>query len=216
MLAYMNIEPPKRVYRQSARAAAAEATGERILDAFAERLRERWFDEIRLEDVARDAGVTVQTVIRRFGSKEGLLDAMHERLGAEIRNRRSVGPGDARGAVRSIVEDYERTGELILRTLAQEDRHPAIRAMTDIGRAMHREWMARAFGPWLEPMDPDDRRRATDALVIAGDLYVWKLVRRDMRRPIAEYQALVEKMCAAAVGAPQRNLFATSASEEVT
>ena len=211
----MNVEAPKRVYRQSARAAAAEATGERILDAFAERLRERWFDEIRLEDVARDAGVTTQTVIRRFGSKEGLLDAMHERLGAEIRNRRSVEPGDARGAVRSIVKDYEQTGELILRTLAQEDRYPAIRAMTDIGRAMHREWMARAFGPWLEPLDADDRRRATDALVVAGDLYVWKLVRRDMQRPIAEYQAVVEKMCAAAVGVSRGKLFATSASGDV-
>ena len=61
----------------------------------------------------------MQTVIRRFGSKEGLLDAMHERLGAEIRNRRSVEPGDLRGAVRSS-EDYEQIGELILRTLAQE------------------------------------------------------------------------------------------------
>lgn len=208
----MNMAAPKRVYRQSARAAAAEATANRILDAFAAQLRERWFDEIRLEEIAREAGVTVQTVIRRFGGKEGLLDAMHERLGAEIRQRREVAPGDAVGAVASIVEDYEEIGDLIMRTLAQEDRYPAVRAMTDIGRTQHREWIGRAFEPWLEPLAPEARRRAHDALVVAGDIYVWKLIRRDMKRPVAEYRALMEKMCAAALGVAAERLFPTAPS----
>jgi len=203
----MNVAPPKRTYRQSARAEAAEATAARILDAFAAALRERWFDEIRLDDIAREAGVTVQTVIRRFGSKEGLLDAMHERLGSEIRQRREVAAGDAAGAVASIVEDYEQVGDLVIRSLAQEDRYPAVKAMTDIGRAMHREWIERAFAPWLEPMAADARRRASDALVVAGDIYVWKLLRRDMGRPLAEYRALVETMCAAALGLSPERLF---------
>ncbi len=208
----MNMVVPKRAYRQSARARAAEATGERILDAFARHLRENWFDEIRLEDVAGEAGVSVQTVIRRFGSKEGLLDAMHERLGAEIRRRREVAPGDAPGAVASIVEDYETVGDLILRTLAQEDRYAAVRTMTDIGRAMHREWMAGAFAPWLTEIPADERRRATDALVVAGDIYIWKLIRRDMRRPVNEYKTLMEKMCAAALGVSPKQLFNPSIS----
>ena len=209
----MNMAVPKRAYRQSARARAAEATGERILDAFADQLRGRWFDEIRLEDVARDAGVTVQTVIRRFGSKEGLLNAMHERLGGEIRQRREVRPGDAAGAVASIVEDYETVGDLIMRTLAQEERYAALKTMTDIGRAMHREWMAGAFAPWLDKLAPDERLRATDALVVAGDIYVWKLIRRDMRRPVEEYKTLMEKMCAAALGVSLERLFNPSNPE---
>lgn len=208
----MNMAVPKRAYRQSARARAAEATAASILDAFAEQLRERWFDEIRLEDVARDAGVSVQTVIRRFGSKEGLLDAMHERLGDEIRQRRQVEPGDAAGAVASIVEDYETVGDLVMRTLAQEDRYAAVRTMTDIGRAMHREWMASAFAPWLDRMTPQARRRATDALVVAGDIYVWKLIRRDMRRPVEEYKTLMETMCAAALGVTPKRLFQPSSN----
>lgn len=208
----MNIAVPRRAYRQSARAAAAEATGERILDAFAAQLRERWYDEIRLEEVARDAGVTVQTVLRRFGSKERLLDAMHERLGREIRGRREVRSGDVCGAIDSLVEDYEEVGDLVMRTLAQEDRYPACRKMTDIGRAMHRAWIGKAFEPWLEAMAPEDRRRATDALVVAGDIYVWKLIRKDMKRPVAEYRALVENMCAAAIGVPPERL-AQSAGE---
>ena len=206
----MNIEAPKRTYRQSARAVAAEATGERILDAFADHLRREWFDVIRLEDVAHDAGVTVQTVIRRFGSKEGLLDAMHQRLGQEIRQRREVAPGDIAGAIAAIVEDYEKVGDLIMRTLAQEDRYAAVRAMTDVGRAMHRQWIGRAFEPWLEQLAPDVRRRATDALVVAGDIYVWKLIRRDMQRPVPEYRVLVERMCAAAIGVTPEQMLAES------
>lgn len=206
----MNMVSSRRAYRQSARARAAEETGERILDAFAQHLRERWFDEIRLEEVARDAGVAVQTVIRRFGSKEGLLDAMHERLGDEIRQRREVKPGDAAAAVASIVEDYETVGDLIMRTLAQEDRYPSVRKMTDIGRAMHREWMAGAFAPWLDRMAPTARRNATDALVVAGDIYVWKLIRRDMRRPVEEYKTLMEKLCASALGVSPKQLFPPS------
>jgi AcrR family transcriptional regulator len=203
----MNVATPKRVYRQSARALAAEATGERILDAFANQLRERWFDEIRLEEVAREAGVTIQTVIRRFSSKEGLLDAMHQRLGSEIRQRREVEAGDVDGAIASLIEDYEEVGDLVMRTLAQEDRYAAVMAITDIGRSMHREWISKAFKPWLDGMSRDDRRRATDALVVAGDIYVWKLVRKDMKRPVAEYQALMETMCAAAVGLSPEQIF---------
>ncbi len=204
----MNVAAPKRVYRQSARALAAEATGERILNAFTKQFRERWFDEIRLEEVAREAGVTIQTVIRRFGSKEGLLDAMHQRLGSEIRQRREVEAGDVDGAIASLIEDYEEVGDLVMRTLAQEDRYAAVKAITDIGRSMHRKWISKAFEPWLDRMPlEDDRHRAIDALVVAGDIYVWKLVRKDMKRPVAEYQALMETMCAAAVGLSPEQIF---------
>jgi AcrR family transcriptional regulator len=53
----------------SARAEAAEATGERILDAALELFGERPTDQIPLDEVASRAGVSVQTVIRRFGGK---------------------------------------------------------------------------------------------------------------------------------------------------
>src|SRR6266545_3349860 len=59
---------PRR-YTQGARAQAAEATALRIVDAFLTRLMKQWFDEITLDGVAEDAGVTVQTVVRRFGGK---------------------------------------------------------------------------------------------------------------------------------------------------
>ena len=210
----MNIQSPKRRYRQSARARAAEATGRRIVDAFVTQFRERWFDEIRLDDVAGAAGVTVQTVLRRFGSKEGLLSAMQERMNEKIIQRRAVRPGDHAGTIEALIEDYEEIGELIMRMLAQEDKYPALRAFTDAGRAFHRAWIASAFAPALERLSEDARRRAVDALVVASDIYVWKLIRRDMTRPIAEYRSLLEKMCAAALGVPREEMFENAVSGE--
>ena len=71
----MNAREKQRPYRMVARAKSTEATGERILDATVELFWERLADQIRLEDVAAVAGVTVQTVIRRFGTKEELFAA---------------------------------------------------------------------------------------------------------------------------------------------
>ncbi len=191
--------PPRRRYRQTTRAQTAQVTGLRILDAFAARLRSGWFDEIRLEDVAADAGVTVQTVIRRFGGKDGLLEAAADRLDREIKNRRQVSPGDVAGALEALLEDYELVGDLVIRSLAQEDRHPAMKRMTDTGRAFHRDWLLGVFSPWLETLAPEEARRHTDALVVATDVYVWKLVRRDMARPLSEYRRLLESLIAAAL-----------------
>lgn len=197
------LRTPRRPYRQTARAKAAEATADRILEAFAARLRDGWFDEIRLDDVARDAGVAVQTIIRRFGGKEGLLDATVERVRDEVLGRRDVAAGDVAGAIRVLIEDYEALGDLVLRSLAQEDRYPAIRRMTDVGRAEHRAWIAHVFSPWLATLPPDVAQARLDSLVVATDLYVWKLIRRDMARPVAELKALMARLIPAALaGSP--------------
>ena len=53
------------------------------------------YDRIRLEDVAADAEVTVQTVIRRFGSKHGLLAATVEREFARLAADRAAALGES-------------------------------------------------------------------------------------------------------------------------
>ncbi|HEY0414278.1 MAG TPA: helix-turn-helix domain-containing protein [Allosphingosinicella sp.] len=195
----MNSESPKRPYRQGLRAAAAEMTGERILEAFRRALAERWFEEIRLDDVAREAKVTVQTVIRRFGGKEGLLAAAAERVGAEVRQRRRAPHGDLAAAVAALALDYEASGDFVLRLLAQEERYPPIRVIADIGRKGHREWLESSFAGVLDAARPALRRRRLDALVAATDVYVWKLYRRDMKRSVAAYREAVEALAAAAL-----------------
>src|SRR5438045_2091775 len=104
----------RRPYRMVARAEAAARTGERILDAAVE----VFFEDpasVSLDEVARRAGVTVQTVIRRFGGREGLLAAAGSREAEKVRRERETEPGDLTGAVHVLVGHYERTGDLALR-----------------------------------------------------------------------------------------------------
>ena len=62
-----------RKYDSSKRKAQAEARREKILKSAAKLLAENQKDEFRLEDVAQEAGGSVQTILRAFGSKDGLL-----------------------------------------------------------------------------------------------------------------------------------------------
>lgn len=186
--------PERRRYRQGARAEAAQQTAGRILDSFVARLTDGWFDEITLDSVAADAGVSVQTVLRRFGSKEGLMEAARDRLAEEVRIRRKVEAGDIDAAISQLAADYESTGDLVMRLLAQEDRYPALRPFTDLGRREHREWLEKTFAPQLEAWRGAERERRVDMLVAASDLYLWRLIRRDMGRPPADYRKNVRQL----------------------
>ncbi|MBX9622571.1 MAG: TetR/AcrR family transcriptional regulator [Gemmataceae bacterium] len=190
----MKTASPTRPYRQTARAEAAAATGRRIVAAFLKRLGEQWYDEITLDQVAGDAGVTVQTVVRRFGGKAGLLV---EAIGAMVRSageRRATPPGDPDRLARNLVDDYERTGDTIIRLLAAEGRHAALREPLTLGRRRHRDWIARAFAADLEPPGEKARQAALDALVVATDVYTWKLLRRDLGRGVAATVATIAGM----------------------
>lgn len=65
-----------RSYRKKARAEAERATGEAILDAAFAAFGNEPFDRVTLQRIAEESGVAVQTVIRRFGSKEELFEAL--------------------------------------------------------------------------------------------------------------------------------------------
>src|SRR5436190_17082124 len=80
--------PRKRAYRMQLRAASAEATLERVLDAASELFSGASYDEVSLEAIARRARVSLPTVLRKFGSKDGLLLACARgRSGREIEAR---------------------------------------------------------------------------------------------------------------------------------
>jgi AcrR family transcriptional regulator len=181
----MKLKAAIRPYNQRARAQAAAATAQRILEAFLERLMKQWFDEITLDDVAEDAGVTVQTVVRRFGGKEGLLSSAVKTLGAQITARRAAPTGELERLVENLIKDYEETGDPVIRLLALEPRHPALKEVLDFGRSGHRRWVASGFADALGAMDVATRQKALDALVIATDVYTWKLLRRDMARSVS-------------------------------
>jgi AcrR family transcriptional regulator len=173
--------PQKRPYRMRARAEAAAETGRRILEAVIELHRERFFDQVSLEDIAERAGVTVQTVIRRFGSKDRLIEAAAEEGNRRVTHQRYQAPvGDVEGAVENLVDHYEEWGQSALRLLAQEERVVAFRSLTDAGRAFHHEWVERTFAPLLAKRTGTARRRLLAELVAICDVYFWKLLRRDL------------------------------------
>ena len=144
----------KRVYHQTARAAAAEALRQRVATAFYKLLLSRWVDEITLDDVAASAGTTRQTVIRLFGGKEGLLEAMAAIVEAQAEPRLLL-PHNAsiQGALQALITHYEVVGDLVVRLLAQEERHPALRPILERGRREHRAWVAKWFGGAEQPID---------------------------------------------------------------
>jgi AcrR family transcriptional regulator len=179
----MNIDAlaSRRPYRMQARAEAAEATRVRILEAAIALHRERYYDEITLQEVANLAGVSLQTVIRRFGSKEGLLSAASEHKSPAIAAAREAVPqGDIDAVVEVLIPHYEADGDATFRLLSLEERIPAVRQALQYGKDFHRSWIARTFKASLPaPGSPDFERRVA-LLVAATDLSTWKLLRRDL------------------------------------
>ncbi|MBJ7354844.1 MAG: helix-turn-helix transcriptional regulator [Thermoleophilaceae bacterium] len=170
----------KRSYAMGARAEAAAATGERILDAAEELFWSKPLDAISLDEVAGRAGVTVQTVIRRFGGKEGVIAAAAERARERVSAQRATAPvGDVPGAVAVLVDHYEAVGDQALRLLSDEDSSPELKDMVEQGRELHRQWCRRVFAPTLSGLSGVDHARREAQLVAACDVYTWKLLRRD-------------------------------------
>jgi AcrR family transcriptional regulator len=185
-----------------ARAEAAAATREGILGAAWGRFSKHPYESVRLADVASDAGVSEQTVYSGFGTKDQLfVAAWIWAIGPEGKRRNQAPVGDVREAVRLLYDSYEAQGDASLRILAEEDRIPAIRQMTDAGRAWHRGWVERTFAPLLKGSRGSPRERRLVALVVATDILVWKLLRREMGLDRATAERIVIEMIAATKGA---------------
>ncbi|MGN6256916.1 MAG: TetR/AcrR family transcriptional regulator [Solirubrobacterales bacterium] len=170
----------RRPYRQRARAAATEATRAKILDAVEEAFEELLFDEITLSAVADRAGVSVQTILRHFETKDELFVASLLHTGTEVVAERDVLPfGDLGEILDVLLDHYERHGRRVLRMLAQEEREPVLKQVADLGRAYHLEWCKQAFAPTLKGLRGAERKRRTAQLVALTNIYTWKLLRLD-------------------------------------
>lgn len=168
----------RRSYTMTTRAESVEQTRLRILDAVLGLQTERLLPEISLDDIAAEAGVSVQTVLRRFGNRAGLLDAVIDHARELVTEERRAPVGDVDASVRIIVDHYERRGDGVLVMLSQEHAQEVLQRITSGGRAMHRSWVEEVFAPLL-PSTVADREELVDLLVVATDVYTWKLLRRD-------------------------------------
>jgi AcrR family transcriptional regulator len=184
----------KRAYSMTARSASAAHTQQRILAAARGRFLVCPYEEVTLAGVAEDAGVSTQTVLNRFGTKECLFLAFAAEFFSEMDAlRSSVRRGDPRSAVRVVLQQYELMGDLNVRVLALEARLPALAEVSQLGRERHRGWLADTFGELL-PAESRARRETVTALYAATDVYVWKLLRRDLGVSLAEATRIMDRL----------------------
>lgn len=165
----------------SIRSRRSAATAERIRDAGWARFSTGSYDQVTLAEVAAEAGVSVPTVRSHFGRKEDLFLAGYVAWGSRaVQNREAARRAEPMAAIRQLLKDYERQGEVGLHLLAEEDRFPAVKEMTDGGRAYHRWWLGEVFARHLSQLPPATRERRLAQLFLATDLTSWKLLRIDL------------------------------------
>ena len=167
-----------RTYTMGSRAEATAATRERIAREAAQLFIERPYEDVTLVQIAKAAGVSHQTVLNHFESKEGVVGAVAEIMKRERMAAREVTPGDPAAVVRVLVGDYEQMGDANFRWAASEHLQ-VLAEFLDLARAAHQDWLGEVFDERL-PATPAARQRAVHALHAATDVYVWKLLRRDL------------------------------------
>lgn len=182
----------RRAYTQTLRAQKTQENEARILDVAEALFSTELFDRVTLDAVARAAAVTIPTLQRRYGNKDGLFVACGERLRARVEAQRGAPPAELRVAIRQLVDHYELEGARVWNLLRQEQDVPYLKSALDEARAVHRAWVTAVCGA--------SARAALDALVAATDLFVWKLLRIDLGRSRVEVEETMFAMVHAIAG----------------
>jgi AcrR family transcriptional regulator len=184
----------RRRYLMTARAAKAEATKARIRLRATELYSGHPLEDFTLEEVARRAETTVQTVLRAFGSKDELIYAALEEMAAGGVFLKPAPPSDVAAAVTAFFDIYESVGDFVMQRLDEERRRPALKASLDQGRENHRDGVKSTFASQLDRLRGSARARLLTMLTVLTDVYVWKLLRRDMSLGRSAAEAVVERM----------------------
>ena len=215
-LASMNT---RRAYSSQVRQEKAAATRQRIIDAARELFADPAHD-FTLERTAAMAGVSVQTVLRAFGNKEHLI---LEAVGTfrQSEGRQVIRPArTVEDAVATLFDDYEQIGDRVIRMLAEEhripgfaavaaggrrvqDEHHRMRGFAGVGaggRRMARGWVEATCAPQLKAHPARHRAGILVALLAATDVYVWKLLRRDLGLDRSAAQSTVARLIRGTLG----------------
>jgi AcrR family transcriptional regulator len=187
-----------RPYVMKARAEAAAATRNRILESARALLVTHSFEEMTIDAIAAGAGTTTRTVMRVFGSKEELFAHALHSLGefgiTPIVSR------DIDALLTGAYDFYEKIGDTVIRWLADEARLPAMHEHLETGRKHLRSWVGKAFDDTLSALDATVRKEVLEGLIVAFDVYTWKLLRRDFRLSRRAAQATAKRMIVGLIG----------------
>jgi AcrR family transcriptional regulator len=178
------MEPVKRRYHSPKRERQARQTREQIVEAARRLFARDGFTKTTVEAIAREAGVSAQTVYASIGSKRAIVLALLDRMEAEGGNeelRRELGSTkDPRRQLRAIVSFNRRLFErgrdvldVVMATRADAD----VEAFGRAGEARRREGQVRWVRAWAEAgvLRPSlDEGEAADVLwALTGPELYW-------------------------------------------
>ena len=174
-------EPRRRAYDMTNRGHRAGGTRRRIAEAALVLFMERDYDDVSLNEIARAAGVSHQTVLNHCESKAGVLLAAGEVFSEQISDLEADAvPGDVTSVVRTTCARYEVLGDANARWAAMSTRAPEVAEGLARGRLAFQAWLEEVLGEHLPADDADERRRVLLGLHAALDVFTWKLLRRDL------------------------------------
>lgn len=178
-----------RTYTKVARAEAEEQTRATLIAAADEAFLSGPWERASLESIAQSAGVTKQTLLRHFGSKDGLLEQTLRLAIAQVEQQRLSAPtDDIPGAVDNLLDHYEERGGRAMRS-TNLDVGGTFSELARISRQFHYDWIDHAFGQWLAPAPPSERARLRGALIALCDVQSWWILAHDLGLPRPEVRA---------------------------
>ena len=192
----------RRPYKKVAREQAQQRTREALLEAAIEEFYgDRW-GKTSLEKLAERAGVTKQTLLRHFHSKEGLLIQALVHGAAQVLDERWSAPvGDVDGALENLLDHYEAWGLRARRIGAWQDAPSVLAKLSQAGRQLHYQWVEFAFAPQLEGLDEEAFARLRAELIVICDVQTWWILAHDLALPRSEVKAILSGMVERAVPA---------------
>jgi len=164
-----------RPYNNELRAQQAEATRSRILDATI-RVMAGGVGTLSIPDVAREAGVSVPTIYRHFGTKSALLTAVHPHLGRRAGIGEVVEPtsvDEFREMVRTVFSRLESLGEEARVAMSGPAADQVRRGQMPQRYAMSRRFAATVM-PDADEADQDRLARVLIVLASSGAMRTWR------------------------------------------
>jgi AcrR family transcriptional regulator len=164
-----------REYRSELRAEQAEETRKRILDATL-RVMAGGVATVSIPAVAREAGVSIPTVYRHFGTKSGLLVALYPHLVPRIGLYDMAPPrsiAEFRNAIRAIFERLDAHDDLARVAMASPAAEEA-RSATMPDRLRFTRQFVEAIAPDLSRTDRDRVARVLVVLTMSSALRTWR------------------------------------------
>jgi AcrR family transcriptional regulator len=133
--------------------------------------------------------VTKQTLLRHFGSKDGLLEHAFARAYNEVRYQRWDVPGDdVEHAVDNLLDHYEVVGDRALKIEAMAGVD-AVAEWLGRSREVHYDWVDLAFGAFLSRFRGRERARRRTAVMALCDVHTWRLLFDDLGLARADVRA---------------------------